>query len=725
MKFSSLLCVFVLIAVGAQTLFANELPLSVEANSGEAFQCTHLKVNLSINGPLCLCTESMKFRNVLDRRSNATFVCPLPFGAGALLFKRTGGTIGQQKKVWNTFVADLPDVGPREEIELELSYGFVASRDKVGEREFRVSLRGLAKIDHFDLQVKCHPLPGRHVQAGEAWYGLTRRENKGTVTLSLKGVDDFVPLYDFVMRTTPAGDEPSCVLQAPPTNSFLSFRPDVPALSQRIHKSAGWFIAVDTSASRSVTGRDQFRLIRGILSRLGRLEEGRPFRLFVFDNNVEELVHWRSGQGDIYETLLPFLSRQPLGATDLSKVLHELTDIATKLRRPHRFVIFTDGSSTLGRRPDTALLDFSALWPEQHRLDVVVLGTFEVDGITEKLARLGGGRVVRLHELVRARGELEEVVEALRQPVGAMVRIEKSPEGPALSPEDLLQSQFADVTPGRELFTVGVPSLTGQKPKELLYRVNDGEVQRLAITLAQALPQPMRLMRQSPVSVTLSRKSGRHIDESFAQFALKGAKKQLESEVKEFMELDERLRRDPSLLSAFNNVRQAVAQLRKEETLTVIEHLWTSLIDLKRAMVPRLLAMQRVKQKLQRGSLSAPNVLMDGMRQTLKDNPSDRVTREALCHSLAKEGLFEDLCREATLWLRMEPRQPVAYEFYGLACFELGRYKEALRAAASLAEIAWGGHDGVDNELLEQSTLMALRWNGFEEAKAIYTFTRF
>ena len=724
MKFFALVGVLLIGALGAQTLYASRLPVYVEAASGDHFECKKLEIDLSINGPLCLCTKTMVFKNPLNRPVSARFNSRLPFGAGALQFGRAGGVVGQQRKVWNTFVADLPNVKAKEEVALELSYGFVASRDSSGEREFRLSLRGLHSIELFILKAQCLPLPGRRVQMGEAWYGLTRSEEGSTISFSTQ-IKAFIPLYDLVLRTIAAGKEPPCVLQAPPTNSFLSFRPEVLPSAARQKKSAGWFVAVDTSASRSIIGRDHFRLIRGILSRLGRLEQGRPFRLFAFDNEVEELAQWRAGQGDIYELLLPFLSRHSLGATSLSKLLEKLTNVASSLRRGHRFVVFTDGSTSLGRRPDTALLDFSAMWPEQHRLDVVVLGKFEVDGVTEKLARLGGGRVIRLHELAVARTRLDDVVSALRTPVGATVKIEKNPEGPALSPEDLLQSQFFDVTAGRELFTVGIPALVGQEPKELHYRVNGGEVKKLPITIAKAIPQPMSQMRQSPVTVTLTKRRGRKLDQSFAQFALNEAKKQLEVEVKEFMALDERLRKDASLIAAFNNVRQAVAMLRKEETLEVIEGLWGSLNDLKVAMAPRLAAMRRVRQKLQRGSQPSAKELIESMRNSIKENPTDRVTREALCQSLARQGLFEELSREATKWVRREPRQAVAFEFYGLASFSLGREKEALRAAASLAELAWGGHDGVDNSLIDQATLLALRWKGFELAKAIYNFTRF
>ena len=724
MKFFVLIGGLFLVAMGAQALYANHSPFYVEAASGELFECKKLAIDLSINGPLCLCTKTMVFKNPLHRPVSARFNCRLPFGAGAQHFGRVRGVVSQQKKLWNTFVADLPNVKVNEEVELKLSYGFVASRDLSGEREFRLALRGLGSIELFEMKAQCLPLPGRRVQLGEAWYGLARSEEGSTITYSTQ-IKGFLPLYDLVLRTVSAGKEPPCVLQAPPTNSFLSFRPEVLTSAARQKKSAGWFVAVDTSASRSIIGRDHFRLIRGILSRLGRLEEGRHFRLFAFDNEVEELVQWRAGQGDIYELLLPFLSRQSLGATCLSKLLEKLSDVASRLRRGHRFVVFTDGSASLGRRPDTALLDFSATWPEQHRLDVVVLGKFEVDGVTEKLARLGGGRVIRLHELAIARTRLDEVVTALRSPVGAMVKIEKNPEGPALSPEDLLQSQFFDVTAGRELFTVGIPALVGQEPKELHYRVNGGELKKLPITVAKAIPQPMSKMRQSPVTVTLTKQRGRKLDQSFAQFTLTEAKKQLEVEVKEFMALDERLRKDASLIAAFNNVRQAVAMLRKEETLEVIEGLWDSLNDLKLAMAPRLAAMRRVRQKLQRGNQASAKELIEAMRTSIKENPTDRVTREALCQSLAREGLFEELSREATIWLRREPRQVVAYEFYGLASFNLGREKEAIRAAASLAELAWGGHDGVNNSLIDQATLLALRWKGFEVAKAIYNFTRF
>ena len=726
MRFLSLLflCVSFAIFAGAQFLGANGEPFHVEAVSGELFECTEVSIDFSANGPLCLCTYDFTFQNPLAHSVTATFSTKLPFGAGALLFERKGGAVRQQRKLWNRFLADLPAVGANSTVSLRLSYGYVTTRDKFGEREIRIPLRGVKQIGQFELKVQCQPLPGRRVQVGEAWLGLKKEVRKSVVNVKTPLIKSYYPLYDFVLRTVPEGEEPSCVLQAPPTNAFLAFRPDIPAQQHRMNKAAGWFVAVDTSASRTVTGRDQLRLIRGILSRLGRLEEGRPFRLYAFDLHVKEIARWRGGKDDIYQILLPFLTRPTMGATDLSAMLESLLAIALKVRRAHRFIVFTDGSTTMGQKPDEALLQFSSVWPNQHRLDVVVLGEFEVDGVTTKLANLCGGRVIRLHQLATARTRLDDVVEKLRQPVGAQVRIVKSEEEGSLSPGDLLQSQFFDVVPKDELFSVGVASLVGENPGKLFYSINGREQKSMEITVAQSAPVSMTNMRQAPVTVALQGASRRRNPASFAQFALKAAKIELEKQVKKYMNLDARLRSDKSLVAAFGDVRKSVALLRKDESELTVEKLWTSLNLLKAILAPRLQAMQRVREKLQRGRQPTTLQLAEQLRAVLKENHRDRITREALCKALLDGGLWEELSREALVWMRQEPAQAVAYEYFGSASYRLGRKEEALRAASSLAEIAWGGHDAVNEKLVEQAALLSLQWEGFALAKKLFSFSR-
>jgi tetratricopeptide (TPR) repeat protein len=97
--------------------------------------------------------------------------------------------------------------------------------------------------------------------------------------------------------------------------------------------------------------------------------------------------------------------------------------------------------------------------------------------------------------------------------------------------------------------------------------------------------------------------------------------------------------------------------------------------------------------------------------------PKDRRKRNAYCWALAKAGAWEKLEAAAMDWQPFDARNPMVYEYLGLALGRRGQDDAALRAVSTTAEIAPG-----ESGLLNRAGFLALRAEQYEMAETLFRF---
>jgi len=99
-----------------------------------------------------------------------------------------------------------------------------------------------------------------------------------------------------------------------------------------------------------------------------------------------------------------------------------------------------------------------------------------------------------------------------------------------------------------------------------------------------------------------------------------------------------------------------------------------------------------------------PREEIEAMRARIKDNPADRIAWNRLAEDLAALGEWKGLRETALAWQPRDPENPQVYESLGEADLALGKTEEAVRAFASLIEVA-----PAKTELLQRAGLLLLR----------------
>ena len=109
--------------------------------------------------------------------------------------------------------------------------------------------------------------------------------------------------------------------------------------------------------------------------------------------------------------------------------------------------------------------------------------------------------------------------------------------------------------------------------------------------------------------------------------------------------------------------------------------------------------------------------LLRGLRKRVEAAPRDRGHRNALAWSLMKVADWEGLRDQALDWQPYDTRNPMVYEYLGVALDNLGDDAGALRAFSSIAEISPG-----DSGLLNRAGFLCLRAGEPEMARTLFEF---
>jgi tetratricopeptide (TPR) repeat protein len=120
---------------------------------------------------------------------------------------------------------------------------------------------------------------------------------------------------------------------------------------------------------------------------------------------------------------------------------------------------------------------------------------------------------------------------------------------------------------------------------------------------------------------------------------------------------------------------------------------------------------------VQQATWRPSKALLSKLRAEVAANPRDRKPRNSLAWALVKDGQFEAVRDFALEWQPYDPRNPMVYEYLGLAFDALGEEDQALRAFSTIAEISPG-----DSGLLNRAGFLAFRAEQFEMAETLFGF---
>lgn len=109
--------------------------------------------------------------------------------------------------------------------------------------------------------------------------------------------------------------------------------------------------------------------------------------------------------------------------------------------------------------------------------------------------------------------------------------------------------------------------------------------------------------------------------------------------------------------------------------------------------------------------------LLQRLRREVSRNPRDRQPRNSLAWALMKDEQYESLRDFALDWQPYDPRNPMVYEYLGIAYDALGEDDLALRSFATIAEISPG-----DSGLLNRAGFLAFRAGEYAMAETLFRF---
>lgn len=391
--------------------------MRLTTGDGTGLELVNLEVRGVVQGPLGFTELHLTFENPEDRTLAGQFVIDLPPGAalsrfgmkiegewqeGEVVERQSARKIYDrflhnnvdpallQKQAGNRFSAKVFPIPPRGRKELVLSYSQVLD----GNADYRVPLRGLPQLEHFDATIfiddpREAKTRRRVVETHEKAYSpkedLVVASRDSDREIALRG-DDGVAL-----RAVLAGDA------------------DVQPLDHLT-------IAFDTSASRATGFSGRVRQLGTLVSALAKQHPELTIEVLAFDQDVTSVFEGRAADfaAPQREALL---ARGALGASDLGRLFKSLGEHA-----PGRLLLVTDGVATSGQselsdlRRDLEVLQRGGL----RRLDVVLDATTGSDTIAKDLVR---GRLSEDGTITRTDKPAEDIAQHIGRGVLAPISV--------------------------------------------------------------------------------------------------------------------------------------------------------------------------------------------------------------------------------------------------------------------------------------------------------------
>ncbi|MBV1862203.1 MAG: hypothetical protein KUG77_27540, partial [Nannocystaceae bacterium] len=424
--------------------------MRLTTGDGTGLELVNLEVRGVIQGPLGFTELHLTFENPEERTLAGQFVIDLPPGAALSRFAmkiddqwQEGEVVERQsarkiydrflhnnvdpallqKQAGNRFSAKIFPIPARGRKELVLSYSQVLAADA----DYKVPLRGLPQLEHFDATV----------------FVESPRGTKAHRRVIETHEEAYVPKKDLVV-TSPRPDRE--VGLRGEDGVAMRVIVDGDAATQPLRHLT---IAFDTSASRAAGFSRRVRQLATLISTLAEQHPGLTIEVLAFDQEVKSVFEGAAADFAVAPRAA-LLSRGALGASDLGRLFESLGPDA-----PQRLLLVTDGVATAGQRELADLhVDLQTLQRGGlRRLDVVLDAATGSDTLVKGLVR---GRLPEDGTITRTDRPAEDIAAALSR--GVLAPISVRVEGATtLWPTEIRGAQPGDTV---MLYAHGVPKGT-------------------------------------------------------------------------------------------------------------------------------------------------------------------------------------------------------------------------------------------------------------------------
>ena len=379
-----------------------EAPLSLTASDGAGLELVSLSARAVIEDPLAFTELHLIFRNPEPRVREGRFRITLPEGATVSRFAMLIGGNWQEGEVvelqaarrayedflhrrqdpalleteaGNEFSARVFPIPAGATKELIISYSQELVRTG---QAYRLPLRGLPKMSALRIRA----LVGRS-DVGAAVSSLGGRVARNEVV----EVDrkDFTPDRDFEIPVK----QPRLGLRSDNLVVARVAPLGAAASTEKLHAVSSLLMLVDTSASRALGFADQIGKVQALVGDLAKRDDP-SLSVLAFDQFVEPIFTGKaSGFGESAAKKLR--ERRALGASDLSRALGHVAELAKQGHHFQRVLLVTDGVATAGDiggdklRPLAKSLGASGV----SRLDVLAVGGIRDQAVLSSLVTAG------------------------------------------------------------------------------------------------------------------------------------------------------------------------------------------------------------------------------------------------------------------------------------------------------------------------------------------------
>jgi Uncharacterized protein conserved in bacteria len=379
-----------------------EAPLSLTASDGAGLELVSLSARAVIEDPLAFTELHLVFRNPEPRVREGRFRITLPEGATVSRFAMLIGSTWQEGEVvelqaarrayedflhrrqdpalleteaGNEFSARVFPIPAGATKELIISY----SQELVQSGQvYRLPLRGLPKMRALHIRA----LVGKSDVAAAASSLGGRVARNEVVEVDKR---DFAPDRDFEVagsqRRLGLRNDNLVVARIAPLGAATP-NEKLPAISSLL-------VLFDTSASRALGFADQIAKLQALVGELAKRDDP-ALSVVAFDQFVEPVYSGKaSGLGE--NAFKKLRERRALGASDLSRALGHVAELAKQGHRFQRVLVVTDGVATAGDiggdklRPLAKSLAGSGV----VRLDVLAVGGIRDQAILSGLPTAG------------------------------------------------------------------------------------------------------------------------------------------------------------------------------------------------------------------------------------------------------------------------------------------------------------------------------------------------
>ncbi len=388
-------------------------PMSLTSSDGTGLQLVSLTARSVVEDPLAFTELRLVFRNPEPRQIEGQFEITLPPGAAISRFAMRLGDRWQEgevvelqaaraayedflhrrqdpalleKQAGNQFRARVFPIPPSGEKELILSYSEERTR---ADQPYRIYLRGLPRLSRLDIRA----ILAKSATPG----GLTSSLGGTAVTHQSVEVQkaDFQPDVDFEVA----------VPVPPPNNQAFSGVRHENLLVARVQPFADLgdgdkasapmpgsvTVLFDTSASRALGYGSQVDVLANLVSELRkRAGGGWQLRVVAFDQETEEIFAGRASDfspGHVQR----LRDRRALGASDLERMLRQLSAVGSSRGGVERVIVISDGVATAGdsEAPGLQKLVRDLAQVGTKRLDVIRVGGIHDDTMLGRLVTAG------------------------------------------------------------------------------------------------------------------------------------------------------------------------------------------------------------------------------------------------------------------------------------------------------------------------------------------------